>query len=125
MMVDLQNLKNAIDGGQYSEQGKAAMIAIVDAAIAKGAITADEKQKLLNIIDLEIDQNDLEIKANDKVAEMLETYGAAIDAATQTASNELDSITEEKPAETPAETPTEMPAAVTEAPVEPVQPPTQ
>lgn len=108
MMVDLQNIKNAINEGAYSEQGKAAMLAIVDSAIAKGTITPEEKQKLLNIIDLEIDQKDLEIKVNDKVAEMLEIYGAAIDAATQSASDDLDAVMQEESRATTSNVPQPM-----------------
>lgn len=91
MMVDLQNLKNAISTGPFSEDVKLEATRIIDAGIARGGeITVEEKQKVLNLIDLDIDRNDLDQSANEEIAEMLESFVADVDSAAQTATENIE-----------------------------------
>lgn len=94
-MIDLQNLKNAINDGGFSEEAKALMLPIVDAAIARGSMAAEEKKKLQNVMDVEIDQDTLEQSANEEAAEAIETFLAETDAATQTAADNTEDLERE------------------------------
>jgi polyhydroxyalkanoate synthesis regulator phasin len=99
-MVDLQNLRNAINEGQFSDAAKALMLPIVDAAIAKGSMTAEEKKKLQDIMDVEIDQNSLEQGAYEDAAEMIDSFLAETDAVSKTGSDNIDSLNKEVGGET-------------------------
>jgi len=91
-MVDLQNLKNAISGGPFSEDAKQMMFGVIDGAIAKGTISPEEKQKILSIIDLEVAQNEELQKVQEEISEMLEGFLAKVDSITQTASDNIDAL---------------------------------
>lgn len=94
-MIDLQNLKNAINDGGFSEEAKALMLPIVEVAIAKGSMTTEEKKKLQDIMDVEVDKDVLEQGANEEAAEMIETFLAEADAATQTAAGNMEALNTE------------------------------
>ncbi len=91
-MVDLQNLKNAINEGTFSDEAKQVMLGIIDSAIAKGSISAEDKQRVLSIMDLEIAQNDTVQKIYEQAAEAFESFADAVDAKVQTASDNLEAL---------------------------------
>ena len=95
-MVNLQNLRNAINESPFSDDAKRALLEIVDSAISKGNISPEQKEKLLSIMDLEIDENETTQKVYEDVAEMLEGFVAGVDAANQTAADNLDALQEEQ-----------------------------
>lgn len=128
-MIDLQNLKNAISSGQFSEESKTLMLPIVDAAIARGSMTADEKKKLQDIMDVEIDGNALEQSAHEEAAEIIDSFLAEADAVTQTAADNMDALEKDENAaieELKRETATAplMPQATTQTPAPQPEPPT-
>lgn len=71
------------------------MLPIIDAAIARGSMTAEEKKKLGDIMDVEIDQNDLEKGAYEESAEIIESFLAEAESATQTASDNIEALEKE------------------------------
>lgn len=96
-MVDLQNLRNAIDQTPFSEDVKKELLAIVDKAIARGGtISAEEKKKLLDVIDLDLDRNELDKEASEEVTELLGNFEAEVDNAAQTAADNVESIQKEE-----------------------------
>lgn len=95
-MVDLQNLKSAITDGGFSEEAKALMLPIIEAAIARGSITTVEKKKLQDIMDVEFDRNELEKNANQDASEMIESFLAESDAASQSASDDMEALEQEE-----------------------------
>lgn len=94
-MIDLQNLRNAINDGGFSDEAKNLMLPIVDAAIARGSMTAEEKKKLQDIMDVEVDQDVLEQGAHEEAAEAIEAFLAETDSATQTAAENIDDLEKE------------------------------
>jgi hypothetical protein len=97
-MIDLQNLKNAISSGQFSEGAKALMIPIVDAAIARGSMTAEEKKKLQDIMDVEFDGDVLEQSAHEEAAELIDSFLAETETISETASDNMDALEKDESA---------------------------
>jgi len=91
-MNDLQNIKSQIEQSQLSEDAKKVIDGILAQAMTRGSVTQEEKKKILDIIDLETDQADLEADTRQEVAETLETFVSDVDSASQTASDNLDSL---------------------------------
>jgi DNA-directed RNA polymerase sigma subunit (sigma70/sigma32) len=91
-MNDLQNIKAQIDQSQLSDDAKRVLGNILAQAMTRGSVTGEEKKRILDIIDLETDQADLEADTRQEIAETLETFVSDVDSASQTASDNLNSL---------------------------------
>ena len=95
-MNDLQSLKQQIQETGFSAEAKRGLLEILDKAlVAGGKLSPDDKKKLLNIIQLEVDKNEAEADASDQVAASLERFVQDLDIATETAERRTDHLSKQ------------------------------
>jgi|SRR3989344_1284127 len=95
-MNDLQSLKQQIQETGFSAEAKRVLLEILDKAlVAGGKLSPDDKKKLLNIIQLEVDKNEAEADASDQVAASLERFVQDLDIATETAERRTDHLSKQ------------------------------
>ena len=90
--MNLQQVKEIINKAGFSEESLRLMNEILDEAIKNGYLTKEAKDKLLGIIDIEIEAANLEADAMEEVAMALESFAADVDRAVDKTSDDLESI---------------------------------
>jgi intein-encoded DNA endonuclease-like protein len=90
--MELQKVKDLINMVGFSEEAKKEMNEILDGAIQRGGLTLDEKQKLLKLVDLEIEKSNLEIDTLEEIALALEGYVTDVLGTTEMAAREAEVI---------------------------------
>ncbi len=117
--MELQKLKEVINKAGFPADALEKMNKILDAATARGSIEQEEKDKLLAILDFEIENETLHADMLEELASALGAFTNEYDDAEELLSDELDAIESEvdealvdkKPAESqpektePAQTP--------------------
>jgi hypothetical protein len=89
-MDELQKLKDTLNKAGFSHEALGAINEILDEAINGGGITQDQKDKLLAVIDTEIDLANIEADAMEEVAAALETFANEVDGAVEAVDKELE-----------------------------------
>jgi hypothetical protein len=88
--MNLQQVKEILNQAGFSKESLAAMNQIVDEAIKNGFLSKQAKEKLLGIVDLEIEAANLEADAMEEVAMALESYANDIDQALEMTEKDLE-----------------------------------
>lgn len=87
--MDLSQVREILNKAGFSEESMRVMNEIMDEAIKKGFITQEAKEKLLAIIDLEIEAANVEADAMEEVALALESFADELERASDKAGEEL------------------------------------
>ena len=90
--MNLQQVKEILNKAGFSEESLKVINEVLDEAIKNGYLTKEAKDKLLGIIDIEIETANLEADAMEEVAMALESFAADLDRAVDKASEDLESI---------------------------------
>lgn len=90
--MELQKLKEAINKVGFAEDALVQMNTILDAAITRGSLEEEEKQKLLAIVDFEIENENIQADMLEDMADALETYANEHESAEKLYADELDII---------------------------------
>ena len=72
--MTLQDLKNQLSQANFSEEVSDKLNIILDQAIMQNSLTQDDKQKMLELIDLDIEAGNLEADTLDKLSLALNSY---------------------------------------------------
>lgn len=88
--MDLSKVKELINQNNFSEDSKAEMNKILDGAVMKKALSQEEKERLLAIIDLEIEAANLEADTLEELALALESFGNELDKTAELAEKETE-----------------------------------
>lgn len=88
--MNLQQVKETLNKAGFSEESLKAINEILDEAIKNGFITKEAKDKLLGIIDIEIEAADLEADAMEEVAMALESFAGEVDKAVDKTEQDLE-----------------------------------
>ena len=83
--MDLQQAKDTLNRAGFSEESSGVINEVLDGAIARGHVTAEEKTKLLAVIDIEIEAANIEADAMEEVATVLESFASEVDGAVEKA----------------------------------------
>ena len=89
--MDLQQAKDTLNRAGFSEESSGVINEVLDGAIARGHVTAEEKTKLLAVIDIEIEAANIEADAMEEVATVLESFASEVDGAVEKAEKEIKS----------------------------------
>ncbi len=71
------------------------MLVIIDQAITQGSLAVEGKKKIIDIINLEVDQNNLESDVREELAVALESFANEIDSNFEIAERKVNEIGEE------------------------------
>lgn len=94
--MDTENLKKSVDEAGFSEEAKSALLEIADKISASGGtLSTEDKNRMLQIIDLEIEKNNLEVDAREEVASALDSFVEEIDSASKSSEEDLDKLEQE------------------------------
>ncbi|MFH1602092.1 MAG: hypothetical protein ABIB61_04005 [Candidatus Shapirobacteria bacterium] len=88
--MDLQQLKETLNKAGFSEESTKVINEILDQAIARGSIKAEEKEKLLGIVDIETEAANIEADALEEVADSLTAFAQEVEQATEQALKETE-----------------------------------
>ena len=88
--MDLNQIKEAIQKAGFSAEALERLNQILEAASARGALTDEEKNQLLTIIDLELEANDLEAEACSDVVAAIDDFAAEVNPAVEEVNKKLD-----------------------------------
>ena len=97
--MTLEQVKGFISMGAFSPDVHDKMTAIMDAAITRGEITADEQATLLELVDVETEAVDIEAEALETSAVALEEFANESDIALAEYAKELQEVEAEFDAE--------------------------
>lgn len=87
--MDLQQVKEILNKAGFSEESLEVMNGIFDEAIKRGYLTKEEKEKLLGIVDVEIEAANLEADAMEEIAMALESFAGEVDQAIDKTAEDL------------------------------------
>ena len=90
--MNLQQVKEILNKAGFSEESLKVINEILDGAIKNGYITKEAKDKLLGIIDIEVEAANLEADAMEEVAMALESFASEVDKAVDKTGEDLESI---------------------------------
>lgn len=90
--MDLQKIKEVFAGAGFSPESLTALNGILDAGIARGSLTPEEKERLTGIIDVEAELADIELGALEDARFGLERFVSEADATLEQAHAELQAI---------------------------------
>lgn len=90
--MNLQQVKEIINKAGFSEESLKVINEILDEAIKNGYLTKEAKDKLLGIIDVEIEAANIEADAMEEVAMALENFAVEVDKAVDKTEKDLESI---------------------------------
>jgi len=90
--MNLQQVKEILNKAGFSEESLKVINEILDGAIKNGYITKEAKDKLLGIIDVEVEAANLEADAMEEVAMALESFASEVDKAVDKTGEDLESI---------------------------------
>ncbi len=89
--MNLQQVKEVLNKAGFSEESLKVMNEVLDEAIKNGFITKEAKDKLLGIIDVEIEAVNIEADAMEEVAMALESFANEVDKAVDKTEKNLES----------------------------------
>jgi heterodisulfide reductase subunit C len=89
--MNLQQVKEILNKAGFSEESLKVMNEVLDEAIKNGYLTKEAKDKLLGIIDIEVEIANLEADAMEEVAMALESFADEIDKAVDKTEKDLES----------------------------------
>ena len=98
--MDLNKLKEQLNKLGFSPEALIKINEIMDRSIEFGSVSAADKERLLSIIDLEIEASDIEADALEEVALALDEFVNGVDNSEDMASDEYKSLEEEFDSET-------------------------
>lgn len=87
--MSLIDVKTALGNTTLTPENEEAATRIIDAAIARGGMTEEEREHLLHILEVEGELADIEISAAEDALNALEAYDEEVTAALETAAAEL------------------------------------
>lgn len=90
--MTLQQVKEILNKAGFSKESLKVMNEILDEAIKNGYITKEAKDKLLGIIDVEVEAANLEADAMEEVAMALENFAGEVDKAVDKTEKDLESV---------------------------------
>lgn len=90
--MNLQQVKEILNKSGFSEESLEVMNKVLDEALENGYLTKEAKDKLLGIIDIEVETANLEADAMEEVALALESFASEIDKAIAKTEEDLKSI---------------------------------
>src|SRR3989304_3622313 len=88
--MNLQQVKEILNQAGFSEESLAVMNQTLDEAIKNGFLSKEGKEKLLGIIDVEIEAANIEADAMEEVALALESYANEVDQALDKTTQDLE-----------------------------------
>jgi len=88
--MSLADVKTALENTTLTPENEEAAKRIIDAAIARGGMTEEEREQLLHILEVEGELADIEISAAEDALKAIEAYDEEVTAALETAANELE-----------------------------------
>jgi len=89
--MNLQQVKEILNKAGFSEESLKVINEVLDEAIKNGYLTKEAKDKLLGIIDIEIETANLEADAMEEVAMALESFAGEVDKAVDKTEEDLKS----------------------------------
>jgi hypothetical protein len=89
--MNLQQVKEVLNKAGFSEESLKVMNGVLGEAIKNGFITKEAKDKLLGIIDIEIEAANIEADAMEEVAMALESFANEVDKAVDKTEKDLES----------------------------------
>jgi len=90
--MNLQQVKEILNKAGFSEESLKVINEILDEAIKNEYLTKEAKEKLLGIIDVEVEAANLEADAMEEVALALESFAEEVDKAVGKTEKDLESI---------------------------------
>jgi hypothetical protein len=90
--MDLQKVKEVFAGAGFSPESLVALNGILDAGIARGSFTAEEKERLTGIIDVESELANIELGALEDARFGLESFVNDADATLEAVHADLAAI---------------------------------
>ncbi len=90
--MNLQQVKELVNNAEFSEEASKAINEILDKAIERGYLTVDEKDKILKIIDIEIETASIKADTLEKIASALESFADEIDMVLERTGDEIEAI---------------------------------
>jgi hypothetical protein len=90
--MTLQQVKDILNKAGFSEESLKVINEVLDEAIKNGYLTKEAKDKLLGIIDVEVEAANLEADAMEEVAMALENFASEVDKAVDKTEQDLESI---------------------------------
>lgn len=93
--MSLEQLKDLVNKTEFSPEAKKMMSEILDGAIKRGSLTAEEKKRLTDIVDLEIEKAHMEADAMEEAALTLEAFNAEVVQAAEIAADEIKAISKD------------------------------
>lgn len=90
--MNLQQVKEILNKAGFSEESLKVINEILDEAIKNGYLAKETKDKLLGIIDVEIEAANLEADAMEEVAMALESFAGEVDKAVDKTEKDLESV---------------------------------
>ena len=88
--MTVEQMRRVLQDGGFSPETHAAMSAILDAAEARGHVLAEEKEKLLELIDLDITATMVEADAMDEMASVYDEFAQEADEAIRVSNAEFE-----------------------------------
>lgn len=89
--MNLQQVKEILNKAGFSEESLKVINEVLDEAIKNGYLTKEAKDKLLGIIDIEVETANLEADAMEEVAMALESFAGEVDKAVDKTEEDLKS----------------------------------
>jgi len=90
--MNLQQVKEILNKAGFSEESLKVINEVLDGAIKNGYLTKEVKDKLLGIIDIEVEAANLEADAMEEVALALENFASEVDKAVDKTEKDLESV---------------------------------
>ncbi len=90
--MTLQQVKEILNKAGFSEESLKVINEVLDEAIKNGYLTKEAKDKLLGIIDVEVEAANIEADAMEEVAMALENFASEIDKAVDKTEQDLESV---------------------------------
>jgi len=90
--MDLKQVRNMLDQSGLSSEGLEEVNAILKRAMERGCLIEEEKNKLLAILDIEIEAANIEADVLEELASGLDSFADEIDSILKDAETELQTI---------------------------------
>lgn len=90
--MNLQQVKEILNKAGFSGESLKVINEVLDEAIKNGYLTKEAKDKLLGIIDIEVEAANLEADAMEEVALALENFASEVDKAVDKTEKDLESV---------------------------------
>jgi len=90
--MNIQQVKEILNKAGFSEESLKVINEVLDEALKNGYLTKEAKDKLLGIIDIEVETANLEADAMEEVALALENFASEVDKAVDKTEKDLESV---------------------------------